>query len=109
MVTIMALSWAHRRLLHFPSCHGSVRLARSSTKHNPPDSARRDPGQGQVTGRSRGRGIRPEREHPILAIGAPAPDFSLPGIDGKNALGEYANAKILAVVFESNHSSIHSL
>lgn len=65
------------------------------------------PGQGQVTGRSRGRGIQPDREHPILAIGAPAPDFSLPGIDGKNhTLGEYANAKILAVVFESNHCPV---
>lgn len=43
-------------------------------------------------------------EHPILQIGATAPDFSLPGTDGKiHKLSEFASAKILGVVFESNH------
>ena len=42
--------------------------------------------------------------HPTLAIGAPAPDFSLPGIDGKtHTLGEYASAQVLAIVFTCNH------
>ncbi len=42
--------------------------------------------------------------HPSLAIGAPAPDFSLPGIDGKtHTLGEYASAQVLAIVFTCNH------
>ncbi len=42
--------------------------------------------------------------HPILAIGAKAPDFSLPGIDGKNhTLAEYSAAKVLAIVFTCNH------
>jgi peroxiredoxin len=50
------------------------------------------------------RGIQPDRDHPILAIGSPAPDFALPGVDGKiHRLSDYAAAKILAVVFESNH------
>jgi peroxiredoxin len=42
-------------------------------------------------------------EPPHLAIGAPAPEFSLPGIDGKrHALGEYADSRVLAVVFSGN-------
>ena len=62
---------------------------------------------GQGRGRGRGRGIQPDLEHPVLPIGSPAPDFSLEGIDGKmHTLGEYANAKVLAVVFESNHCPV---
>lgn len=39
-----------------------------------------------------------------LSIGAPAPDFDLPGVDGKNhALGEYSDAKVLVVYFTCNH------
>jgi len=39
-----------------------------------------------------------------LAIGAGAPDFDLPGVDGKNhRLADYAGADILAVVFLCNH------
>jgi peroxiredoxin len=42
-------------------------------------------------------------ESPHLAIGAAAPDFSLPGIDGKShALAEYADSRVLAVVFTGN-------
>lgn len=41
---------------------------------------------------------------PTLAIGSPAPDFSLPGIDGKtHKLSDYASAKVLAIVFTCNH------
>jgi peroxiredoxin len=44
------------------------------------------------------------QEHPTLAIGSPAPDFSLPGIDGRtHTLREYASAPILAIVFTCNH------
>ena len=33
-------------------------------------------------------------------IGAPAPDFDLPGVDGKrHTLAEYSSAKIYAIVF----------
>jgi peroxiredoxin len=64
--------------------------------------------QGRGTGR--GRGIQPDPLHPVLPIGSPAPDFNLPGIDGKNhTLNEYAAAKILAIVFESNHCPVSQL
>ena len=40
----------------------------------------------------------------ILELGDPAPDFRLPGTDGKeHALADYAGAKALAVVFSCNH------
>ena len=39
-----------------------------------------------------------------LSIGDAAPDFKLPGVDGKtHTLAEYKDAKILAVVFTCNH------
>ena len=39
-----------------------------------------------------------------LAIGAKAPDFALPGVDGKvHRLSDYAGAKILVIVFTTNH------
>ena len=39
-----------------------------------------------------------------LEIGSAAPDFSLPGVDGKNyRLTDFADAKILVVVFMANH------
>jgi thiol-disulfide isomerase/thioredoxin len=40
---------------------------------------------------------------PGVAIGALAPDFSLPGVDGKpHTLKEYSSAKVLAVFFTCN-------
>ncbi len=43
-------------------------------------------------------------EHPILPLGSPAPDFSLPGVDGKiHKLGDYASSKVLVVVFTCDH------
>ena len=45
-----------------------------------------------------------ENAHPTLAIGSPAPAFSLPGIDGKtHTLDEYNAAKVLAIVFTCDH------
>src|SRR5271156_3566931 len=39
-----------------------------------------------------------------LKIGDPAPDFALPGIDGKtHRLADYQQGKILMVIFISNH------
>lgn len=43
-------------------------------------------------------------DHPSLAIGSTAPDFNLPGVDGKmHKLADYKAAKILVVVFTCNH------
>jgi peroxiredoxin len=40
---------------------------------------------------------------PRLALGSSAPDFSLPGVDGKShSLGDYADSRLLAVVFTCN-------
>src|SRR5690349_24425238 len=48
--------------------------------------------------------------HSPMAIGSAAPDFSLPGVDGRNhRLGEYAKAKVLAIVLEANHCPISQL
>jgi thiol-disulfide isomerase/thioredoxin len=47
---------------------------------------------------------RPVDEHPTLAIGAAAPNFTLPATDGKTySLASFKNAKILAIVFTCNH------
>ena len=48
-----------------------------------------------------------EDHHPILAIGAPAPEFALPGVDGKvHKLSDYASNPVLVVVFTCNHCPI---
>ena len=46
-----------------------------------------------------------EPPHPQpLAIGQPAPDFALPGVDGKTwRLADFRQAKVLVVVFTCNH------
>jgi peroxiredoxin len=45
-----------------------------------------------------------EESHPTLPLGAAAPDFNLPGVDGKNhRLQEFSPAKILVVLFTCNH------
>lgn len=46
----------------------------------------------------------PYEEHKTLAIGAAAPNFSLPGVDGKTySLASFKNAKVLVIVFTCNH------
>ncbi len=41
---------------------------------------------------------------PTLSIGAPAPDFCLPGIDGKtHCLKDYAASQVLVMIFTCNH------
>ncbi len=45
-----------------------------------------------------------DEPHPTLALGSPAPAFSLPGIDGKtHQLSDYSSAKVLVIVFTCNH------
>jgi peroxiredoxin len=60
--------------------------------------------------RSAGATPRPPLEaaadqHPApLAIGSPAPDFRLPGIDGKTyALADFKSSKVLVVIFTAVH------
>jgi peroxiredoxin len=44
---------------------------------------------------------------PILKIASPAPDFSLPGIDGQtHSLNEYASSKVLAIIFTCDHCPV---
>ena len=41
---------------------------------------------------------------PTLAIGAPAPDFDLPGVDGRRySLESFGSAPVLVIVFTCNH------
>jgi len=48
-----------------------------------------------------------QQAHPILAIGSPAPEFSLLGVDGKaHALADYSSSPVLVVVFTCNHCPI---
>jgi peroxiredoxin len=43
-------------------------------------------------------------DHPTLTIGSPAPEFNLPGVDGKNyTLSSFKDARILVVIFTCNH------
>ncbi len=45
-----------------------------------------------------------EENPPTLATGASAPDFALPGIDGKTYhLADFAGSKVLAIVFTCDH------
>ena len=43
-------------------------------------------------------------DHKTLAIGSMAPDFKLPGVDGKTySLASFKNASVLVIVFTCNH------
>ena len=45
-----------------------------------------------------------EPKAPTLALGAKAPDFDLPGVDGRNhTLAEFAGKPVLVVLFTCNH------
>jgi peroxiredoxin len=48
-----------------------------------------------------------QEPHPILALGSPAPNFELPGVDGAiHKLADYSASPILVVVFTCNHCPI---
>jgi peroxiredoxin len=43
-------------------------------------------------------------QYPTLEIGAQAPEFKLPGVDGRTySLGDFDDAKVLVVLFNCNH------
>jgi thiol-disulfide isomerase/thioredoxin len=45
-----------------------------------------------------------DEPHPTLALDSKAPDFSLKGVDGKTySLADFANSKVLVIVFTCNH------
>src|SRR4051812_28038604 len=45
-----------------------------------------------------------DSQYPTLPIGAQAPDFQLPGVDGrKYSLADFSKAKFLTVIFTCNH------
>jgi peroxiredoxin len=48
-----------------------------------------------------------QQPHPILALGAQAPNFELPGVDGAiHKLADYSSSSVLVVVFICNHCPI---
>ena len=48
-----------------------------------------------------------QQTHPILEIGATAPNFELPGIDGAiHKLSDYSASRVLVVIFTCNHCPI---
>src|SRR5712664_3574985 len=51
--------------------------------------------------------VHGEQSHPILTLCSPAPDFALPGVDGKvHTLKDYAAKRVVVVVFTCNHCPI---
>jgi peroxiredoxin len=51
--------------------------------------------------------VNGETSHPTLPVGSPAPDFALPGVDGKiHKLSDYASSPILVVIFTCDHCPI---
>jgi peroxiredoxin len=55
-----------------------------------------------ISARSISQTAHPEPK--TLEIGSRAPDFSLPGVDGKTyTLGSFKNAKVLVIIFSCNH------
>ena len=66
--------------------------------------------QAQSQGAAGSQAIQADPAHAALAIGATAPDFALPGVDGKtHKLSDYAKAKVLAVVFQCNTCPVSQL
>jgi peroxiredoxin len=48
-----------------------------------------------------------QESHPILALGSPAPNFELPGVDGAfHRLSDYSSSPVLVVIFTCNHCPI---
>lgn len=55
-------------------------------------------------------GVWAQESHPILALGSPAPNFELPGVDGKmHKLADYSSSPVLVIVFACNHCPISQM
>jgi peroxiredoxin len=55
-------------------------------------------------------GVRAQEAHPILPLGSAAPNFELPGVDGKtHKLADYASSPVLVIVFACNHCPISQM
>lgn len=51
-----------------------------------------------------------QESHPILALGSAAPNFELPGVDGRvHKLADYASSPVLVIVFACNHCPISQM
>ena len=49
-------------------------------------------------------GFAADVPHPTLPLGSAAPDFQLPGVDGRNwSLADFKDSKLLVVMFTCNH------
>jgi len=54
--------------------------------------------------------VHAQEAHPVLALGSSAPNFELPGIDGKvHKLADYSSSPVLVVVFACNHCPISQM
>jgi len=92
-------------IIFVPAQTGAQAAQQNATQASPGGAA--STGQGRGQGRGAARGLYANLEHPVLPVGSAMPDFNLPGIDGKtHSSDEYRSAKILAIVFESNHCPV---
>ena len=79
-----------------------VLIGTAAAAQGPPANGTTGAARGEGRQGRAGRGI--QALYPVLPIGSALPDFSLLGIDGKrHTPQEYEKAKVLVVMFESNH------
>lgn len=105
-LTIACAVFVVGAIVFVPARTHAQNAQQNATQSTPPAGAA-SAGQGRGQGRGAARGLYANLEHPVLPIGSQMPEFNLPGIDGKtHSSDEYKNAKILAIVFESNHCPV---
>lgn len=81
---------------------GMLAFAFFACQHNPQNT--KDTAEASAAFVANPQPVAKRDEVPTLKIGSPAPDFKLPGVDGKyHALSDFAEAKALLIVFTCNH------
>lgn len=81
----------------FAGCDGAGKTGQTA------DAAKTEAGTAEVKFVANPQFI-PKQDVPTLEIGAQAPDFNLPGVDGKfYTLNDFKNADALVVIFTCNH------